>query len=119
MIGRVSIPMFCRGRASPPLSQSRHRDKSVTPIPADAVEGVIDTYETGGKMRTKYLVDGEEVGWRFWMPDGELGMEWEMRNGMRHGRFKSWNEGKLFEEGFYLDDKEHGEHKQYDANGNH
>src|SRR5258708_40212672 len=70
-------------------------------------------------MRTKYLVDGEEVGWRFWIPDGELGMEWEMRNGKRHGRYRAWNDGRLDEESYYLDDKEHGEHKQYDANGNH
>ncbi len=77
-----------------------------------------ETWETGGKKIAHYYVGGEEVGHRYWEPSGVLTYECGLRNGERHGHFRTWHDnGKLLEEAYYHDGKEHGETRQYDYDG--
>ena len=87
-------------------------------IPQDAREVVNDTYDNGAKMRTSYFVDGREIGWRYWDISGIVLMEYQMRDGKRHGRYCHYHDnGMICEEGSYEDDKEHGEIRQFDETG--
>jgi antitoxin component YwqK of YwqJK toxin-antitoxin module len=95
-----------------------HEGNAIALIPEDAVEVINDVWETGARMRASYFVDGQEIGWRYFDVSGVLLMEYEMQNGKRNGRHRDWHDnGQLCEEGSYVDDKEHGETKQYDENG--
>lgn len=88
------------------------------PIPADAVEVVLETYESGDKQKTVYFVDGKEIGYRFWNPSGTLAMEYGYQDGLMHGLYREWHDnGQLCQISTYIQGKEHGETKQFDENG--
>src|ERR1041385_632486 len=90
----------------------------VVPISDNAQEVITATWETGNKQKAVYLVDGEEIGFRFWYPTGVLGMEWGLRDGIRHGSSRTWHDnGVIWEESTYYEGKEHGETKQFDNEG--
>lgn len=87
-------------------------------IPETAHEVVNETHENGAKMRVSYFVDGREIGWRFWGDSGIVLMEYQMRDGRRHGRYRHFHDnGVVWEEGSYEDDLEHGEVRQFDDTG--
>ncbi|HEX3053450.1 MAG TPA: hypothetical protein VHP83_22510 [Aggregatilineaceae bacterium] len=87
-------------------------------IPADAVEVITETQETGEKLKAVYLIDGQEVGVRCWDPSGALTMEFGVKDGAIHGLYRTWYEnGQVEQESTYYEGKEHGETKQYDENG--
>src|SRR5260370_20988224 len=91
---------------------------SISCIPDDAVEFITTTWLNGNKQRSLYLLDGKEIGWRWWYPSGVLGMEGELRDGIAHGSYRVWHEnGRISQESTYYEGKEHGETRQYDENG--
>jgi len=91
---------------------------SVSPIPDDAEEVIVETYETGRKQKATYRLDGQEIGSRFWNPSGVLVMECTFNNGVRHGLCRTWHDnGQLEEYSTYYEGKEHGTSIQYDWDG--
>lgn len=91
---------------------------SACPIPNDALEVVTETTEAGTKQKALYLVDGKEIGFRFWYSSGVLGIESGLQNGVMHGLFRTWHDnGKISQESTYFEGKEHGETRQYDEDG--
>lgn len=89
-----------------------------TMIPDAAQEIVEATFESGAKRTAFYELDGERVGFRCWSEDGSLGLEYGMRGGVMDGPFRAfWENGQLSEERTYVDGKEHGITRQYDADG--
>jgi len=93
-------------------------DQYVSPIPEDAQEVILETYETGAKHTATYHVAGKEIGVRHWSPSGVLEFEGGLRNGVRHGLCRRWyDNGQLQEVSTYIDGKEHGETRQYNWEG--
>ncbi len=91
---------------------------SQSPIPEDATEIITEAWENGDKQTTVYVIDGKEIGLRYWDPSGTLAMEYGQKDGIKHGPYRTWDEnGQIEEEGTYYEGKEHGETKQYDENG--
>lgn len=91
---------------------------SISPIPEDASEVIIETWETSGKQRAVYLIDGQQIGYRYWYPSGALGIECGLQNGIKHGSYRTWHEnGQIEEQSTYYEGKEHGVTIQYDWNG--
>jgi antitoxin component YwqK of YwqJK toxin-antitoxin module len=91
---------------------------SRSPIPDDAIEVVTETWENGDKQRTVYVIDGKEIGFRYWGSSGALLIEFGLKDGIKHGLYRTWDEdGQIVEESTYYEGKEHGEAKQYDENG--
>lgn len=89
-----------------------------TIIPESAREIIEVTFESGVKCSAFYELDGERVGLRCWDEDGTLTIEYQMRGGIMHGHFRTfWENGQVNEEATYVDGKEHGVTKQYNANG--
>lgn len=87
-------------------------------IPDHAVEVVTENWENGLKKRALYYVDGQEIGARYYESTGTLSRERGLQNCVRHGHYRIWHKnGKLCEEGYYHQGKEHGETKQYDHDG--
>lgn len=90
----------------------------LTPIPAQAHEVILDTWETGAKKTAEYLLDAQRVGYRSWDEMGQCNMEYGLRDDRMHGLFRTWHEnGQLCELAWYDYGKEHGTMRQYDANG--
>jgi hypothetical protein len=90
----------------------------LSPIPADATEVITETQEDG-RRRAVYLMDGKEIGVRWWNPAGVLEMEFRLKDERMHGLFRTWyDNGQLQHISHYIEGKEHGEAKQYDENGN-
>jgi antitoxin component YwqK of YwqJK toxin-antitoxin module len=88
-------------------------------IAPDAVEKIKDFWSAGVKKSAFYFINGEKVGYRWWDKNQWLCMEYGIKNEHMHGLFRTWHDnGKLSEEGFYVDGKEHGITKQYDFDGN-
>ncbi|NTU80110.1 MAG: hypothetical protein HGA45_12010 [Chloroflexales bacterium] len=85
----------------------------------DAARAIVEaTFESGMKRTAFYELDGAGVGLRCWSEDGSLAMEYGMRGGVRHGPFRTyWENGQASEEATYVDGKEHGLTRQYDAEG--
>ena len=89
-----------------------------SPISDNAVERITDTWQSGGKQRAFYLIDGEEIGFRFWTASGVLTMEVGLQDGVKHGPYRTWHDnGQVEEESTYIVGKEHGITRQYDENG--
>jgi antitoxin component YwqK of YwqJK toxin-antitoxin module len=87
-------------------------------IPEAAREHIEATFEDGTRRTAFYELDGERVGFRCWHEDGSLAMEYSMRGGVMHGPFRTyWENGQVSQESTYVEGKEHGLTKQYDAEG--
>lgn len=87
-------------------------------IPESAREIVEATFASGLTRSAFYELDGERVGFRCWDEGGSLAMEYALRGGVMHGPFRTfWNSGQVHEEATYVDGKEHGVTRQYDADG--
>jgi len=90
----------------------------INPFPDDAVEVVLARTENGGILKAAYLVDGKEIGYRFWSSNGLLNMEIGVKNGVMHGTFKRWyKNGQIQQDSTYIDGKEHGTTRQYSYDG--
>lgn len=90
----------------------------VSPIPDNAIEVIDKVYEDGGRERALYRVGGKDVGFRYWNPSGGLVWEVGLKDGVYHGSFRTWYDtGQVEQESTYIEGKEHGETKQYDAHG--
>lgn len=87
-------------------------------IPDAAREVIQKTFEDGAKWTAYYELDGERIGFRSWDEDGNLDMEYQMRDGIMHGSFRTyWDNGLISEVAIYIHGKEHGVSKQYDHTG--
>lgn len=87
-------------------------------IHPSAREVIEATFASGAKRTAFYERDGERVGFRCWNEDGSLAMEYGVRGGVMHGPFRTyWDNGQISEEATYVDGKEHGVTRQYDADG--
>lgn len=88
------------------------------PIPESAREVIHETWESGARRSAFYTMDGQKVGYRSWTAEGQIDMEYGIRDGVQHGPFRTWHEnGQLRELSFYEQGKEHGVTKQYDEDG--
>lgn len=87
-------------------------------IPDSARAVIAATFENGAPRTAYYELDGERVGFRCWHEDGSLAMEYALRGEVMHGPFRTyWDTGQISEEATYVDGKEHGVTRQYDADG--
>lgn len=90
-----------------------------SPIPDQAQEVIIETWETGAKSVANYVLDGQRVGRRAWSETGQLDMEYGVQDERMHGWYRTWHEnGQLCEMTWYEQGQEHGTNKQYDEQGN-
>ncbi len=87
-------------------------------LPEKAVEEVQKFYKGGAKLRAYYRLNGEVIWFREWNPQGVLIVENGLKDGYRHGPYRSYhNNGQLNEERFYVNNVEHGIARQYDYDG--
>src|SRR5687767_1327136 len=91
-----------------------NEERAISPIPDNAVEVITETYDSGGKMRAVHLIDGKEVGCRQWEESGALGIEFGLKDDVKHSLYRNWfSDGDLSEDTWYHEGKEHGEHRQF------
>jgi antitoxin component YwqK of YwqJK toxin-antitoxin module len=89
-------------------------DRATSPIPDAAVEVITERYDSGAKQRATYLIDGKEIGFRWWEESGALGIEFGLKDSVKHGLYRDWfSDGTLSEDAWYHEGKEHGEHRQF------
>jgi antitoxin component YwqK of YwqJK toxin-antitoxin module len=88
-------------------------------IPQDAVEEIAEFWDNSTKKFAFYYVNSEKIGYRYWDEDGQLLMQYDIKEGKMHGSFQTWHDnGILQEDAQYIEGKEHGITKQYDYDGN-
>src|SRR5258708_21369911 len=91
-------------------------DKYQSPIPENAEVRIIGTYPNGQKQRAEYVLNGQVVGFRFFMETGEIGIETPLRNGVKQGIEYHWySKGKLDSSQPYVNGLEHGVAKQWSS----
>jgi antitoxin component YwqK of YwqJK toxin-antitoxin module len=88
-------------------------DRDNSPIPDNAVEVITERYDSGAKQSATYLIDGKEIGFRWWEESGALGIEFGLKDGVKHGLYRAFDGEELLEDAVYVDGKEHGEHRQF------
>jgi len=87
-------------------------------ISKNAREKVIDRYDDGSKKSAYYFINRKKIGYRYWEEDGALFMEYGIKDGLKHGLFKTYHaNGQILEEAHYVKGKEHGTERQYDKEG--
>lgn len=87
-------------------------------IPEEAFETIQEFWSEEIPKSALYKVQGEKVGYRYWDETGQLTMEYTLKNNQMHGLFRTWHSnGVLCEESYYLEGKEHGVAKQFNAHG--
>lgn len=92
--------------------------RASAPIPEQAQEIILETWDTGAKQSARYLLDGRAVGYRSWNEAGQLLMEYGIGDEQMHGRFRTWHDnGQLCQASWYEGGKEHGTSEQYAEDG--
>ncbi len=89
-------------------------------IPHDEVEeNIVETWENGAKKIAFSYLNGEKIGYRYWDENGQILMEYDIKDDQMHGSFRTWHDnGILHHESHYIEGKEHGISRQYDWDGN-
>jgi hypothetical protein len=96
------------------MSRSAYR----TSIPANAREVVEGFHANGQKESASYFVRGRKVGHRTWFENGQLAVEYALRNEARHGFCYSFYEsGQILEKEKYRNGYAHGVGKQLAEDG--
>src|SRR5262249_40094275 len=87
-------------------------------IPPKARERVVRRHETGFKQVATYYLNRKLVGHRSWDDEGNLAVEYAIRNNVKHGLFRSYHSnGVANRVTTFVEGKEHGTSRQYDETG--
>jgi hypothetical protein len=82
------------------------------------MEIIEQSFESGAKQKSSYVLNGEKVGIRLWEEDGMLSHEHGIRNGKKHGRdYNFRTNGEPYEVTPYRNSKIHGQGIQWADNG--
>jgi len=90
------------------------RRKSRTSIPKGATEIIEQSFESGAKQQSSYVLNSQKVGLLFWKEDGTLLHEHVICNGKKYGRYDNFHaNGEPYEVTPYR----HGKFKAKGFNG--
>lgn len=87
------------------------------PIPAKAKRRIQSKYQDGSVQVAGFYLDGELVGRRHWDEEGEMYLEYGIKNGEKHGREYWFMMGRLDEMTPYRMGTPHGTAMQFDDQG--
>ena len=87
-------------------------------IPPKARQKVVRRYGNGSKQVALYYVNRKLVGHRSWDEQGNLAVEYAIRDNLKHGPFRCYEpNGVVYWATTFVDGKKHGISRQYDEAG--
>jgi len=87
-------------------------------IPPEAREKIVKRHEKGFKQVALYYLDRKLVGHRSWDDQGNLAIEYAIRDNLKHGPFRGYHSNGIASwVTTFVDGKEHGISRQYDQTG--